>query len=95
MRLFFIATVFVGLMFIGIAATKTSAQGQGQSGQAGITNGETLTVAADANGPGTPCKVIEVRGDFVGCEPTAASRGIEHWYNLRLIGRVDRPSKSR
>jgi hypothetical protein len=92
MRVWIVAGLLGGIFLTGVAATRTSAQGQNL--QAGLTSGETVSIASDANAAGTECVVLEVRGDFLGCGATASSRGLEHWYNLRLVARIDkRPAK--
>ena len=92
MRVALTATVLVGVLLIGFTTVGRAAQGQ--EIQAGIAAGEKLTLAADANAPGVECTVIAVRGDFVGCQADPQSSGRvlrEHWYNLKLLARIDRP----
>ena len=93
MRSFLFATILLGVVLIGIASSRTSAQDQNL--QAGIAVGEKLSLAFDANGAGRPCTVIAVRGDFLGCRIESQGIGrpaIEQWYNLRLVARIDRPA---
>ena len=83
--------VLLGIVLSAVASSRASAQAQ--SPQAGITVGEKLSLASEANGVGRDCTVIEVRGDFVGCRTESPGIGrpaIEHWYNLRLVARIDR-----
>jgi hypothetical protein len=94
MRLIIATTVlFVGVL-IGLASAGTSAQSQNL--QAGITSGEKLSLWLDPDKLRFDCTVIEVRGDFVGCQPGAPSFGrtsVETWYNLRLVARIERPAR--
>jgi hypothetical protein len=95
MRALFATTVLLAGVLIGFASPPTSAQGGHL--QAGITSGEKLSLAIDPDRVGYNCTVIEVRGDFVGCRAEAQATGrpgAERWYNLRLVVRIDRPTKS-
>lgn len=90
MRKWLPVAVLLGFVLIAIASSRTSAQ---QSPQAGIRDGEKLSLSFEANGAGTYCTVIEVRGDFLGCRTESPGIGRpagERWYNLRLIARIDR-----
>jgi hypothetical protein len=74
----------------------TSVAAQPQALQAALTIGETVTLAFDANAPGNSCVVMDVRGEFVGCRADTSIPGrtpYEHWYNLRLVSRIDRVAK--
>ena len=96
MRLVLATIALLGIVLIGYASSGTAAQGQNL--QAGISSGERLRLSFDANPirPGYDCTVIEVRGDFVGCQAASPGTGqspVESWYNLRLVARIDRPAK--
>lgn len=74
----------------------TSVAAQPQTLQAAITIGETMTLAFEPNASGYSCTVMDVRGDFVGCKADTSIPGRtthEHWYNLRLVTRIDRPAR--
>jgi len=95
MRVFWATTVLVGFALAGYLSSGTSAQAQAT--QAAIVEGEKLILAFDVDRSGTSCTVLEIRGDFVGCKAEAQKVGIgrtshDHWYNLRLIARIDRPA---
>ena len=94
MRKWLPLAVLLGTVVIAVASSRPSAQGQ--SPQAGITEGEKLSLAFEADGAGTYCTVIGVRGDFVGCRTESPGAGRptgERWYNLRLIARIDRSAE--
>ena len=92
MRLLLATTVLLGVVLIGLASTRTSAQGQDL--QAGIISGEKLSLQfAEPNRESWGCTVIDVRGDFLGCR--VESESIERWFNLRLIARIERPARQR
>jgi hypothetical protein len=53
-------------------------------------------LAFEPNASGYSCTVMDVRGDFVGCKADTSIPGRtthEHWYNLRLVTRIDRPAR--
>jgi hypothetical protein len=96
MRVLWPATVLVLLALVGYTSSRTSAQTEGA--QAAIMPGEKVILAFDVDRSGTSCTVLDVRGDFVGCRTEGPSAGfgrtsLEHWYNLRLVARIDRPAK--
>ena len=79
-----------------ICYASTSVAAEPQTLQAAITIGETMTLAFEPNSPGYSCTVMDVRGDFVGCKADTSIPGRtthEHWYNLRLVTRTDRPAR--
>ncbi|HET7698572.1 MAG TPA: hypothetical protein VFK57_22845 [Vicinamibacterales bacterium] len=92
MRTWLPLLVLVGIVLSVVASSRASAQAQ--SPHAGITVGETISVAFEANGGGRDCTVIDVRGDFIGCQapsPGVGRPAVEHWFNLRLVvARIDR-----
>jgi hypothetical protein len=95
MRLFGAATVLLGGALLFYASAGTSAQGQAT--QAAIVTGEKLVLYPDIDRAGQHCTVIDVRGDFLGCAPNTDNIGrtnYDRWYNLRLIARIDRPTKA-
>jgi len=92
MRVALTATVLLGVLVLGFTTVGRAAQGQ--EIQAGITTGEKLTIAFDASAAGIECTVISVRGDFLGCQADPQSSGRvlrDHWYNLKMLARIDRP----
>ena len=96
MRLLLVTAVLLGGGLFGYASlTRVSAQGQ--SIQAGITQGERLRLRFDPVKSGYECNVIEVRGDFVGCKGPESSSAFQstpdRWYNLRLVAVIERPLK--
>ena len=94
MRLLLATAVLLGVVLIGFASARTSAQGQ--TLQAGIISGEKLSLYYEPTRPGYGCTVIDVRGDFLGCRVESESMGqpaVERWFNLRLIARIERPAK--
>lgn len=96
MRVYVATAVLVLSGLVGYASSGSSAQTE--STQASITIGEKLIIAFEPDRPIYECTVTAVRGDFIGCAADAARIGIgrpayEHWYNLRLIARIDRPTK--
>jgi hypothetical protein len=93
MRVYVATALLVLCGLVGYASSAVSTQAE--SPQAAITIGEKLTLAFDPERAGYQCTVTAVRGDFVGCAPGDARIGIgrpasEHWYNLRLVARIDR-----
>jgi hypothetical protein len=94
MRLLIATTVLLAVVLIGLASSRTSAQGQNL--QAGITSGEKLSLMFEPSRSRYDCTVIEVRGDFVGCRGGSESMdqpALERWYNLRLVARIERPAR--
>lgn len=96
MRVYVATAVLVLCGLVGYASSGASAQVEAT--QASITTGEKLILAFEPDRPIYECTVTAVRGDFLGCaagDARIGSRGpaYEHWYNLRLIARIDRPTK--
>jgi hypothetical protein len=96
MRVYVATAVLVLCGLVGYVSSGASAQVE--ANQASITTGEKLMLAFEPDRPLYECTVTAVRGDFVGCAPGNARIGsgrptYEHWYNLRLITRIDRPVK--
>ena len=94
MRALITLVVVVVLGLLSYASAGTLAQAQAM--QAGIANGDKLTLAFDPDRAGYSCTVIEVRGDFVGCRPATDNIGrpnIKRWYNLRLVARIERAAQ--
>jgi hypothetical protein len=96
MRVFCAIAVLVVVALGGYASARPSAQSE--SIHASITSGERLLLALEPDRTGYECVVIAVQGDFVGCKADTERAGFgrmayEHWYNLKLIVRIDRPVK--
>ena len=95
MRLLLATAVLLVGILIGFASSSgTSAQGRNL--QAGIAFGEKLGLWFDTDKQRYDCTVMEVRGDFVGCQADSqrmAATGVESWYNLRLVAKIERPAK--
>jgi hypothetical protein len=93
MRWLLATTVLLGVILIALASSRTSAQGV--SAQAGLVSGEKVRLVFELAGPSRACTVMEVRGDFLGCQADLQGTGsaAERWYNLRLIAVIDRTPK--
>ena len=92
MRLSLATTIVLGVILIGFATSRTSAQGENLQGA--IVQGEKLSIGFDPVGVGVDCTVIGVRGDFVGCQADPRYPGRkERWYNLRLVSWLERPGR--
>ena len=65
-------------------------------GQAGLTQGEKVRVVLDPDRGAQDCTVVDLRGDFLGCRNERQGIGetvFTRWYNLRLVTRIDRPTR--
>lgn len=96
MRTLLFSVVLAGAVAIGyLSAPRASAQ-ETVFGPAGVAQGEKIRVILDTDRLWHECTVIDVRGDFLGCrierQPIGES-GYTRWYNLRLVVRIDRPSR--
>ena len=95
MRVLIAAAILAGGALFSYAPWSHGVSAQGQSVQAGITQGERLRLWFDATRQSYNCTVIEVRGEFVGCKGSESgfTPGPERWYNLRLVALIERPMR--